>query len=322
MTDASCGSCYSSQVAELRHHPTRRKRWLRVAGLVASSAVVVVGAYVGWLWHRTPDVEGLKDGPAPVSSVMRIDAKRMGVVPRPPAYAPIDAIGPLLACAVVKAEDVRFFAHAGIDWSRLWDAAMRLGQRGGASTITQQLARNLFLNRERSLDRKLREALVARRIEGTLEKTRTLELYLNVVAMGPRLWGVKAASEHYFGKAPDALGPFEVSFLSALIAAPNARLAGRNLERTRRTQRRVLNALHMSGLVSYEELQAARGRLERFVAALRRGTSVEHALELDGVAPTAAPRRRRRREALPKGRAFALGCGYERELEEAEHALR
>ncbi|HKK09134.1 MAG TPA: biosynthetic peptidoglycan transglycosylase, partial [Gemmatimonadota bacterium] len=122
------------------------------------------------------------------------------------------------------AEDAGFYAHGAFDWAEL-RAALRQAWREeeaprGASTITQQLARNLYLSPRRSLWRKVREALIAVRMEHALSKRRIFELYLNVIELGPGIFGVQAASEHYFGVSIDRVGPDRAVRLAATIPSP------------------------------------------------------------------------------------------------------
>jgi membrane peptidoglycan carboxypeptidase len=125
---------------------------------------------------------------------------------------------------LLLAEDSAFFSHAGLDLSELPKAlAANLTQGGavrGASTITQQLAKNLFLSREKSLTRKLQELVLAFLPESALGKDRILEIYLNVIEWGPGLHGLRPAARHYFGKEPQQLSPKEMAFLVVLIPGP------------------------------------------------------------------------------------------------------
>lgn len=172
------------------------------------------------------------------------------------AWTPLDALAPVLVSALVKSEDPRFFEHRGVDWlTTARVAVMSLRQRhamGGASTITQQLARNLYLVPSRSIRRKLREAVLALRIERAVSKARVLELYLNLVDWGGGAWGCAAASRHYFGKTPRDLDLFESTFLVTLLPAPNAGLSGRHAYRSRRKQFLVLYLMLLSGLADPE----------------------------------------------------------------------
>lgn len=297
---------------------TRRSRTIRVAGRLAALLAVAGVIYVAWLWLQVPEMTSLREGPAPASSFMRASGE-----PAPPTYASLDEVSPVLACAVVKAEDVRFFFHGGIDWPQLWLALRQRGSQGGASTITQQLARNLFLSAERTIHRKLREAFTAHRMERALTKRRILELYLNVIQLGPGIWGVRAASEHYFGKPAHALDAFEAIFLSALIAAPNAALAGANLERLLATARRVLTSLYRSGLIDAGDHARTEAGLSELAAALADGHDLHEALaQARRAPPSAPPKPRSQPEPLPTEDVFAQACGYEREVAEAHAALR
>jgi len=133
-------------------------------------------------------------------------------------------MSPFVPQAVVVAEDIHFFFHHGFDWNSL-RAAFWLNLRAGhivwgGSTITQQLAKNLYLSPEKTFGRKLREVILTLKLERSLTKNRILEIYLNVAQWGPSIFGVTAASQHYFGKSPKDLGPLEASFLASILPNP------------------------------------------------------------------------------------------------------
>lgn len=155
----------------------------------------------------------------------------------------IGRISPALARAVVAAEDARFWEHEGIDWSAIRTAAARDWEKGrishGGSTITQQLAKNLYLSPARTPWRKLREWAIARRLERDLSKRRILELYLNVVEFGPRTYGVEAASFRYFGKPASALDASEAATLAAMIPSPRIYDPTRHPGRVERRARQI-----------------------------------------------------------------------------------
>jgi len=125
----------------------------------------------------------------------------------------------LLERMVIIAEDSRFKTHHGVDFVELRDAWAAGGHRG-ASTITQQLAKNLYLSPSRSLLRKLKEAVTAVRLEVALSKDRIMTLYLDVAELGPGVWGVSAASEAYFGVTPDQLTDAQAAALAATLPQP------------------------------------------------------------------------------------------------------
>ncbi|WP_426746035.1 biosynthetic peptidoglycan transglycosylase [Myxococcus faecalis] len=253
------------------------RRWL-LPGLLLMGAV-----YPLWLGWLTPDVSALVSWTPPRTRFMLLRAEELGVpedtyVVR---QTPLERLSPLLVCAVVKAEDRGFFQHAGVEWKTLGRAARAwLGgdARHGGSTLTQQLARNLYLSPERTVHRKLREVWLSRALEAALSKRRLLELYLSTVEWGEGVWGAEAASLHYFGKPPDTLDAFEASFLSSLLAAPRRALTGNNAQRALTAQTRVLSQLLASGLVSPREQTHALMRMDLLHAGLARGESFHTAL--------------------------------------------
>lgn len=141
-------------------------------------------------------------------------------------WVPLSHISPHLRRAVIVAEDASFFFHEGFDWEGIKEAAVRNLQTGefqrGGSTITQQLAKNLYLTSEKSLLRKATEALIARELEHTLPKKRILELYLNVAEWGEGVFGAEAAAQHHFDKSSKDLTAEEAALLAAILPAPRA----------------------------------------------------------------------------------------------------
>jgi monofunctional glycosyltransferase len=138
-------------------------------------------------------------------------------------WVPLAQIAPALPQAVVAAEDNRFCDHNGFDWTALGEVLddLRAGGRArGASTITMQTAKNLFLWPDRSLLRKGLEAWLTPQIELIWDKRRILEVYLNIAEMGPGIYGAQAAAEHYFGKSAADLGRLEASLLAAVLPNP------------------------------------------------------------------------------------------------------
>ncbi|MFZ5476873.1 MAG: biosynthetic peptidoglycan transglycosylase [Myxococcota bacterium] len=141
-----------------------------------------------------------------------------------PDWTPLGQIGPWLPSAVIAAEDVRFRAHPGYDVEGMLEADAANEEKGeivrGGSTLTQQLAKNLFLDGERTYARKLRELLYAVEMERELGKQRILELYLNVVEWGPGIRGARQAARAYFLKSPQGLLPEEAAFLAGILRNP------------------------------------------------------------------------------------------------------
>ncbi len=139
-------------------------------------------------------------------------------------WVPLVRISPHLQKAVIVSEDASFYQHHGFDWEGLLEALMHNWEQGklrrGGSTITQQLAKNLYLSSEKNLLRKAREALIAWEIERRLPKNRILELYLNVAEWGDGVFGAEAAARHHFDKSAAELTEEEAALLAALLPSP------------------------------------------------------------------------------------------------------
>jgi penicillin-binding protein 1A len=209
----------------------------RVAGTIAALVVlvVVVGAAAGYvLYERVsadlPSVAGLQSYQPPVMSrVYAGDARLIAeLATERRIFVPYPAIPAIVKQAFVSAEDQNFWSHGGVDPVAIARAAftdveqMGQGRRPvGASTITQQVAKNMLLDNQVSLSRKVKEAILAMRIEATLSKERILELYLNEIYLGLQSYGVAAAAQAYFNKPLDELTVPEAAFLAALPKAPN-----------------------------------------------------------------------------------------------------
>jgi monofunctional biosynthetic peptidoglycan transglycosylase len=227
-----------------------------------------------------PRVKELSRVNPTVTSYMRLFDAPESVAAR--VWTPLSEIAPLLPSALIRVEDPHFFDHHGVDWRatrRVVRGALRTGRiNGGASTLAQQLARNLYLTPRRSVVRKLREMVVALRLYRTLSKARILELYLNVVEWGPGVWGVAGASDYYFAKAPRDLDLFEATFLVTLLAAPKSGLAGRLAMRSRRLQLMTGHQLLFSGQASAEACARCSARVRELHRLIADGVSLRAAL--------------------------------------------
>jgi monofunctional biosynthetic peptidoglycan transglycosylase len=184
---------------------------------------------LGLSWFVTlPDVTALvKTNPTSTALIeaRQMEAKDKGrTIGRQWTWVPLSRISPHLRHAVVAAEDASFFIHEGFDWEGIKEAAMYNLEAGefkrGGSTITQQLAKNLYLSSERSLLRKAREALITYHLEQHLPKKRILELYLNVSEWGYGIYGAEAAARHHFGKPSLELTADEAAWLAAILPSP------------------------------------------------------------------------------------------------------
>jgi monofunctional biosynthetic peptidoglycan transglycosylase len=247
-------------------------RWQRALRLTALAAALVVLWLValwpppGWYRGHFPDETAFM-------AMRRRQADGHQRVQYQPV--PLSQIAPAMREAVLVSEDHRFYVHGGIDyqairealgyrrddftWSNPRDRAelrramgtawSRRGKIRGASTITQQLAKNLYLSPSRNPLRKVKEALTAWRLESALEKERILELYLNVVEFGPGIWGVEAASRAYFGKPARRLSDAEAALLAATLPSPLKANPGLRVGRIRWRQNLILRRMHGETIV-------------------------------------------------------------------------
>jgi len=217
-------------------------------------AALLVLAGFGIVFYATlPDVEALKASIPKTTAFMEQRKAWLARQGEPTRLewtpVPLSRISPALQRAVVVAEDARFYEHDGVDWEAVREVLEKdLEQRRlglGASTITQQLAKNLYLSPARTPWRKLREWAITRRLEKSLTKKRILELYLNVVEFGPRTYGAEAAAQRYFGKSAAGLCPFEAATLAAIIPSPRIYDPVRHPARVSRRARRILRWMEL-----------------------------------------------------------------------------
>jgi monofunctional biosynthetic peptidoglycan transglycosylase len=177
-----------------------------------------------------------------------------------------DGIPGLLKESVRVAEDARFYDHEGIDYEEISEAIKKnLDQRRwarGASTITQQLAKNLYLSTEKSLVRKLKEYFLALRLEEELSKNRIFHLYLNVIEFGPGIFGVEAAARHYFGKSVGQLSLEDIVRLTAVIPKPLSENPTRNSRWLKWKAGWILSTLRKTGHISAEQYQQTSARFK------------------------------------------------------------
>ncbi len=196
----------------------------------ASAVALILLLWLAWTWITWPDVAALQNSdPQTTAFIERYrEARREAGESDAVRWSPVpyDRISPNLSRAVVASEDTEFFFHDGFSSHELREAVRKaIREREaprGASTISQQLVKNLWLSPSRSLTRKLREALLTRKLERTLTKQRILELYLNVVEFGPGIYGAEAAAQHYFRKPATQLTPREGAMLAAGLPRPKS----------------------------------------------------------------------------------------------------
>ncbi len=159
-------------------------------------------------------------------------------------WIPLSRISPHLQRAVIVGEDATFYSHEGFDWDGIKHAVIGNWKKGklqrGGSTITQQLAKNLYLSPKKNMLRKIREAMIARELEHRLSKKRILEIYLNVVEWGHHVYGAEAAARHHFKKSASALTREEAALLAALLPSPRRYDPIRMTQSLGKRQQRIL----------------------------------------------------------------------------------
>ena len=219
------------------------KKWLRRIYRGAVGTAAVVFATLSYTWLTLPDVRTLRKETPARTSFMLLRAHEAAADDKQPRFShrwvSYSRISPTLVRAVLVTEDAAFYSHEGLDFDEI-KASMEINwAKGqfvrGASTITQQLAKNLYLSPSRNPYRKLSEIYIARRLEVELTKARILELYLNLIEWGDGIWGAEAASRAYFGVPASQLSAEQAALLAAAIinprvyrpSHPNARLRNR-----------------------------------------------------------------------------------------------
>jgi monofunctional biosynthetic peptidoglycan transglycosylase len=222
----------------------RALRWVLVAGAAGFGALA-------YIYLTLPDVRPLVTTNPPTTAFIELRAAEAhggGRIPRrDQRWVGYERISGNLKRAVLVAEDDAFWQHEGVDLDQIKESIERDLERGrmvrGGSTITQQLAKNLYLSPSRNPIRKLRELILARRLEAELSKRRILEIYLNVVEWGDGIYGAEAASRAYFRKPASQLGPGEAALLAGALVNPRVLVPGHPSARLLRRQRLILGRM-------------------------------------------------------------------------------
>jgi monofunctional biosynthetic peptidoglycan transglycosylase len=192
-------------------------RTFMILGLFVTLAIVAVLITAAWTVAQFPNDKEIR-------GCITTKMYHVHLCPNSPGYTPLSAISPYLAKTVVLSEDGMFWSHHGFDFEEMQRSFKRNLETGkysrGGSTITQQLAKNLFLTEEKTLLRKFKEAIITLRLEQTLSKKEILERYLNVVHFGKNIFGVTEAAQFYFHKKPSQLSLVDCAFLTFLLPSP------------------------------------------------------------------------------------------------------
>lgn len=247
-----------------------RARRLSRAAKIGAIALAIVVVAVAAFWLSLPDVRELATA-NPKTTTM-IELRKQQAAERGKRFVlhwdwrPLSRISPYLQHAVVFAEDDKFWQHEGVDWEAMKLAAehdwhARTAERG-ASTIAQQLAKNLYLSPSKNPIRKLREIFLARRLDRDLGKPRVLELYLNIAEWGDGVFGAEAASRRWFGCSASALTPVQAARLATALPNPFTRNPDVKSRALVRKAARLVRGMHRAGLVddaAYEEAERELG---------------------------------------------------------------
>ena len=231
--------------------------------LIIAAAVVIL---VTWEWITFPDVSELADHAPKTTAFMERRKEELRAAGKDDhieyRWTSYGNISPYLRRAVLVAEDNDFYEHGGIDVKAMREAMERDWKRKkithGGSTITQQLAKNLYLSPSRNPLRKVKEYFIARSLENRLSKKRILELYLNVVEMGERVYGAEAAARRYFQKPASSLSPTEAALLAGCLPNPRLMSPGAPNKRLRWRQKMILSRLRRWGYLAEQEVLTAK----------------------------------------------------------------
>jgi monofunctional biosynthetic peptidoglycan transglycosylase len=231
-----------------RRGPGKRKGWI-VRGLTTAAAVVF--AVVAYAYLTLPDVRVLATTNPTSTAFMKLRAEEAAANGRKlrhlHQWVRYNRISKNLKQAVIVAEDSRFFQHDGLDLEEIRKSIEINIERGGAirgaSTITQQLAKNLYLSPSKNPIRKLRELIITRRMEAALSKARIFEIYLNVIEWGDGIWGAEAAARSYFGVSASSLSREQAALLAGAIINPRVLNPGRPNRRLLARQRIILGRM-------------------------------------------------------------------------------
>lgn len=223
-------------------------RWVLIGlGIVAGLVIALQLWFFGHvLWWRTHDPDSTAFMRARISAAAR-EGKPLKFSQK---WVPYERISPHLKRALITSEDDTFTLHAGFNWASIQRALEKNEQRGkvvaGGSTITQQLAKNLFLSGERSFIRKGQEAVIALMLEQSMDKKRIFEIYLNVIEWGNGVFGAEAAARHYYGISAAQLSAEQAAKLAAMVPRPRFYDRNRNAPYLMKRTELIQSRMHMA----------------------------------------------------------------------------
>lgn len=241
------------------------KKLLKIFGVICLLILVGMGAFAAYVFYKIPSEKEIKG--CLVTTMYQVN-----LCPGSRDYVPLKAVSSYMQKTVVLTEDSAFFQHDGFDWKSIEENAKKNLEKGhyakGGSTISQQLAKNMFLYKDKTLFRKGLEALITRKIEKTLTKKEILERYLNVVEFGKDIYGVKQAANFYFKKAPAQLDVVESAFLAMILPSPikysQSYFRKELTPFAQKRLRRIVNDLYQYSRITQEEYAVAIAEVDKF----------------------------------------------------------
>jgi monofunctional glycosyltransferase len=238
---------------------------IKLLAALVFGCIAIYAVYIGIALYRLPPIASLADRTMNLTMQVKDWQGNLHPIvagPGNPWWTPSESIPPEMEWAVIVAEDANFYRHEGIDVKAIKDAIKydlkKKHFTRGASTITQQTAKNLFLTREKTITRKIEEIYLAKRMEQELTKGRILELYLNIVELGPMVYGIGHGARYYFDKPASSLTPRECAFLAAMLPGPQKTYNPyRHLARVLQRSDMILRLLRDKGVLTAEEYRLA-----------------------------------------------------------------
>lgn len=256
----------TTRTLKTRAAPQRRLRW----GRVGAVGFLLLCGWLGYEYGTLPDVEAYEQQNPETTALIEArvqQAREAGKDPkRRQRWVGLAQLPKYAVDAVLISEDARFYQHEGVDLKETTKALEEAWEKKafgrGASTITQQLAKNLWLSGDRSLVRKVKELVLAKRLEEKLPKRRILTLYLNVAEWGEGVYGIEAAAQTHFGVPGSSLSVAQAAILAGMLPAPRTWSPAAKSPRLRTRALRVVERLERFGRISAEAAVAARGEID------------------------------------------------------------
>lgn len=243
---------------------SRKKSFLYTLFIFLITVIVVTGILALVAYRSIPSTANIND--CFTTSMFQVE-----LCPKKSNYVRYNQLPKHLVSSLIASEDASFYFHKGFDWDEIKDSLEKSMDAGrwvrGGSTITQQLAKNLYLSKEKSIIRKMKEFFVSKEIEKKLSKTQIIEKYFNVVEFGKNIYGIRKASQHYFQKSPGELTPAEGAYLISLLPNPikysSSFHANKDLSRYNKSRvNRTLSLLLLQGKISQEEHDSESARVD------------------------------------------------------------